>query len=244
MNNHIQKNDFIFQIENENHTIEFNYEMFKNYTFNNNIDFFEKIFNKLPFAIFIYDCIKMKAIWANNEAEKRIGYSVEDLKNKTIEWYLDLFHPDDRNIIIESVRTFTENISNEYSGIYRIKSQLGEGWHWTYSKSSLFSESEDKSSKLILTTALNLSSNLNSIHKVDDIMKENSRMRNLILIESLTIRETQILQYIAKGKNTAQIAEIMYISRHTVNTHRKKISKKLDLHSMASLATFAVQNGI
>ncbi len=75
-------------------------------------------------------------------------------------------------------------------------------------------------------------------------MKENSRMRNLILIESLTLRETQILQYIAKGKNTAQIAEVMYISRHTVNTHRKKISKKLDLHSMASLATFAVQNGI
>ena len=57
-----------------------------------------------------------------------------------------------------------------------------------------------------------------------------------------TPREKQILDIIAAGKTTKQIAEDLGVSTSTVGNHRKHICKKLDLHSTAELVAFAVRN--
>jgi DNA-binding NarL/FixJ family response regulator len=60
----------------------------------------------------------------------------------------------------------------------------------------------------------------------------------------LTAREREILQLIAGGKTHQEIAEVLHISVRTVDTHRNNIIQKLDLHSTASLVTYAIKNGI
>jgi DNA-binding NarL/FixJ family response regulator len=60
----------------------------------------------------------------------------------------------------------------------------------------------------------------------------------------LTVREKEILQLIAEGKSHQQIADLLYISVRTVDTHRNNIMKKLDLHDTASLVTYAIRHGI
>jgi len=60
----------------------------------------------------------------------------------------------------------------------------------------------------------------------------------------LTTREREILQLIAEGKSHQQIADLLYISVRTVDTHRNNIMKKLDLHDTASLVTYAIKHGI
>ena len=60
----------------------------------------------------------------------------------------------------------------------------------------------------------------------------------------LTTREREILQLIAEGKSHSQIAERLYISVRTVDTHRNNILKKLRLHDAAGLVTYAIKNGI
>jgi DNA-binding CsgD family transcriptional regulator len=61
-------------------------------------------------------------------------------------------------------------------------------------------------------------------------------------LKQLTPREKQILDIIAAGKTTKQIAEELSVSTSTVGNHRKHICKKLDLHSTAELVAFAVRN--
>ena len=61
-------------------------------------------------------------------------------------------------------------------------------------------------------------------------------------LNQLTPREKQILDIIAAGKTTKQIAEDLGVSTSTVGNHRKHICKKLDLHSTAELVAFAVRN--
>ena len=61
-------------------------------------------------------------------------------------------------------------------------------------------------------------------------------------LSQLTPREKQILDIIAAGKTTKQIAEELRVSTSTVGNHRKHICKKLDLHSTAELVAFAVRN--
>ena len=60
----------------------------------------------------------------------------------------------------------------------------------------------------------------------------------------LTDRERQILQPIAEGKTTKQIALQLHISTKTVETHRRQIMNKLNLHSVAELTKYAIRKGL
>ena len=60
----------------------------------------------------------------------------------------------------------------------------------------------------------------------------------------LTPREREILQLIAEGKTNKEIATILGLSPHTVETHRGNILEKLNLHSVPELILYAVRKGI
>jgi len=60
----------------------------------------------------------------------------------------------------------------------------------------------------------------------------------------LTPREREVLQLVAEGKSTKQIAGHLNVSVKTVETHRRQLMEKLDLHSVAELTKFAVREGL
>lgn len=61
---------------------------------------------------------------------------------------------------------------------------------------------------------------------------------------TLTAREREVLQLIAEGRKTRQIANCLNLSIKTVETHRRNIMKKLDIHSTAELTKFAIREGL
>jgi DNA-binding NarL/FixJ family response regulator len=63
-------------------------------------------------------------------------------------------------------------------------------------------------------------------------------------IASLTERERELLQMVASGMNTKQIAGKLAISNKTADVHRQNIMKKLNLFSIAELTKFAVREGL
>jgi len=60
----------------------------------------------------------------------------------------------------------------------------------------------------------------------------------------LTSREREILQLLAEGKVNKEVATALNISPYTVETHRKHILEKLNLHNSAELILYAVRKGI
>ena len=60
----------------------------------------------------------------------------------------------------------------------------------------------------------------------------------------LTDREREVLQMIAEGKSTKETADDLGVSVKTVETHRRNIMEKLDLHSVAELTKYAIREGI
>jgi len=63
-------------------------------------------------------------------------------------------------------------------------------------------------------------------------------------VTRLTGREREIFKLIAEGRTSNQIASTLSISPNTVETHRKQIMKKLDLHSTAEVVRFALRQQI
>ena len=62
--------------------------------------------------------------------------------------------------------------------------------------------------------------------------------------EQLTARQREILQLIAEGQNTKQIAEILKVSPKTVEYHRMKLMNGLNIHDVPGLVRFAMQAGL
>ena len=60
----------------------------------------------------------------------------------------------------------------------------------------------------------------------------------------LSKREKEILHHISRGETSQQIAEALFISRYTVETHRKNILRKLDFNTSTELVKFAVLQGL
>lgn len=62
--------------------------------------------------------------------------------------------------------------------------------------------------------------------------------------ETLSEREREIFQLVAECKTNKDIAAMLFISPSTVETHRARIMDKLDLHSAAEIALYAVRRGV
>lgn len=62
--------------------------------------------------------------------------------------------------------------------------------------------------------------------------------------DALSEREREVFQLIAEGRSNKQIAELLFLSVSTVETHRAHIMEKLDVHSAAGMVLYAVRKGV
>jgi DNA-binding NarL/FixJ family response regulator len=62
--------------------------------------------------------------------------------------------------------------------------------------------------------------------------------------DQLTLREREVLKLIAEGSKNREIADCLSVSIKTVEKHRSNLMKKLDLHGVSKLTTYAIENGL
>jgi len=83
---------------------------------------------------------------------------------------------------------------------------------------------------------------------IADIMDEGSpgylSMTTRSVFSVLTSRQREVLQLMAEGKSTKEIASILRISVKTVETYRQQIMKRLNTHSVAKLTRYAIREGL
>ena len=73
-----------------------------------------------------------------------------------------------------------------------------------------------------------------------EILKNNTQEEK----ETLSAREKEIVSLVVKGFTNQEIADKLYLSIHTVITHRRNIAKKLEIHSATGLTIYAIVNKI
>jgi DNA-binding NarL/FixJ family response regulator len=61
---------------------------------------------------------------------------------------------------------------------------------------------------------------------------------------TLTTREREVLQLLAEGNSTAQMAECLHLSVKTIETHRQNLMEKLDIRNIADLTNYAIREGL
>lgn len=115
------------------------------------------------------------------------------------------------------------NLSKDIAIIALVYNLIDERFYQSYDAVIRINESETKIEEII-TTCLNKNTSRNSDQ------------------EELSEREKDILKSVVKGMTNKEIADFHNISIHTVITHRRNISRKLEIHSVSGLTIYAILN--
>ena len=79
---------------------------------------------------------------------------------------------------------------------------------------------------------------------LEDYMRKLQRTGKEDSYELLTPREREILQLVAEGKSSKEVANLLDLSVYTVETHRARVMQKLNLRGIPELILYAVRKGI
>ena len=78
------------------------------------------------------------------------------------------------------------------------------------------------------------------LQEISDVKKDSAE----IGVDVLSNRESEILQLISEGNSTKRIAEVLFISPKTVESHRANIMEKLNIHNLPELTKYAIRAGL
>jgi DNA-binding NarL/FixJ family response regulator len=79
---------------------------------------------------------------------------------------------------------------------------------------------------------------------LDLVLKPSTGERGKPMSSALTLRQREVLQLVAEGRGTKEIATILSVSAKTVEFHRSRIMQQLDIHTTADLTKYAITHGI
>ena len=79
---------------------------------------------------------------------------------------------------------------------------------------------------------------------IDEFCNPDTARQAPLMRKSLSAREREIVQLLAEGKSSKEIAVVLCISVKTAETHRANILRKLEMHSVSQLVRYAVKNNM
>ena len=65
-----------------------------------------------------------------------------------------------------------------------------------------------------------------------------------IAADPLTARERQVLQLVAEGRSTKEVAQLLGVTAKTAESYRSRLKTKLDIHDTAGLVRYAIREGL
>lgn len=193
-------------------------------------DYLNSIIQKINESLII-TTIDGNILIVNKATLDLLEYNEEELIGESIE---KILLGENKNIRTTLEEETAQNIFNTYYSKSKIAIPV------SFSKSFIYGKNNIKTG--ILYLAYNQTENFDEKYKSIDENSENNRKINIMEAIPLTTRELEIIKLIVKDYSSQEIADKLFISIRTVETHRKNIMVKLHAKSIIGLVHYAIQN--
>jgi len=210
----------------------------------------DDICKDIPYYVAVVHLPSIMPVYFSPKSLEYLG--MPDLKFGSLNmgFYRKVLHPDNAVIFQHGIAHFFSFAEQLFPFTCKIKVPH-KGWRWVYGCSKMLSREETGGAKHTITMLCDVEEVFEkqiatSKQGLENILTEEQRRLYLLL----TTREKEILHLIAQEASSDEIAEKLFISEHTVRSHRKSLLKKLNVKSSVGLARFDVyqsalgQNGI
>lgn len=201
--------------------------------------------NILPGSVIVQDLNALEPFnvsYMNDWGCEKLHHSQEEILEMREAYFEKFFIPEQIDSFKQGISNYFEqqDISSSYNFFQQVKTgKHGDlNWYFTMCK---FLKTENNIPTQMLLISNPVSGSDEMAKKLDNILDQNVYVaKNYKRFSLLTKREKEIIALLAEGKSTREISDRLFISMHTVETHRKNIRKKLDLNSFAELIKFAI----
>jgi len=160
----------------------------------------------------------------------------------TADYHQRYFNPEDADYYVPKMKEFidrNDDTSISFFQQVRLLSKSPE-WVWHFSTTKILLRDDNKSPLLAITTSYAVGSLQHVNNKVERLLEENNFLRNhFSQFSKLSKRECDILRLLALSKSSTEIANQLFISVATVETHRKNIRQKLKVTTAFELSQYA-----
>lgn len=224
---------------------------------------FTTLFDQAPGIVCVYNFANRKYEYFSKNVKEIIGHDAEDYIKGGLEFGMSTFHPDDAKIYAENVlpqmlNYFTilapgNRLKNTvYKHCFRVRRKDGN-YQWFLQQMN-FIETDENGYPLVSTIFM---FDINDVKKDNDVVFSISERVNGAyttiysntfsadnITNLLSERELEILNLLGLGKSSNEIAEQLFISPHTVNTHRKRMLEKTGAMNTVQLLKLAMIKGL
>ena len=206
------------------------------------LQYIQDIIDNIEAILYIFDFNKNRIVWANQNFNKITGYSiVECLENnsKQNEENSQVFK---NKLVQKSIESYNKDHLISPT-IYRVKNKNGK-LLWLLSVGGIFRKNHDGSPYLGVFIAVDFTqiNKFNTLN-VDLYSKDYLKRLDNKYLHLLTEKEKEVLKLLVDGLTTKETADILFRSIHTINAHKKNITKKLKFSKQTDLVRFAVKSG-
>ena len=191
------------------------------------------------------------------------GYTNEEFMERGIELFLSRLHPEDASILLNNIYPSYAHVLADFSESQRTELQLQYNYRFKR-KGSDYLNLMEQVYVLELDDAGGPALMLGNVIELDNkgvlpvrfVCKRINEFGCPEIIDSevftpgpdqldiLTGRELEVLCKIANGNTSQEIADVFFISKHTVDTHRRNLLRKLDCKTTVELVRVAFVNGL
>lgn len=201
----------------------------------------------VPASLMLHDLEAMQPVrcsYMNNWGCEHLGTSAEEINRLGEAYYERYFIKEEIVAAAQGIGEYlaSGDFDKQYNFFQRVKLHGREDYSWFYTVCKVVNHTMDalpKSNIVLLSSPVTEVEKL--ISQVAKTLNQDSYVRRKYHnFSQLTNREKEIIRMVANGKSTGEIAEQLFLSNHTVSTHRKNIIHKTDCKSFAELVKFAV----
>jgi DNA-binding CsgD family transcriptional regulator len=238
-------------------TQEFNVKELDYSILEKHIPFFNHLDSISGSSVAVFDLYQRKVVYLSSKFESVHGYDLNAIYKGGKLYDVSYMHPDDVLELSKAGYYFYKVISNmpaeeikEFKGLleYRFKSK---NEYVRVIEQSLVLETDKRGNIWLALSIMDLAP-INDLESPAKFRLMNHKSGELyafppieeIGLDNLTSREQEVLKLLSRGLISKQIADSLYISVHTVNTHRQRILEKLNAGNTAEAIKFARELGL
>jgi len=197
----------------------------------------EDVGDFMPGFVHLNDCQNHEMTYLNKNGQEEWESSLEDIRDRGLDWLLDMCHNDVLNQSFNKIKKFnkTDDGHGVLSYYQFVRKPSNSQYEWYFTSKKRFD------SKNYISISHKIAQFGSAANVMKDILDDNIILKkNHQRFHTLTKSEKWILKLIAEGNRSKDISEILHISFHTVNTHRKNIWAKLGVKTYAELHRIAM----
>lgn len=203
----------------------------------------EEIGDYLPGSVMLQNIKSLTNVYMNRYGADRLHYSSEELQLMGPDYFKHFFPQEEMPVLRKQLITYLRRDDPQalYSFYQRVKTGAKDTYEWYFTTTRTY----DGPAGLLIHLSLPADGLVQAANRCHYLADQSTYcMKHFHLFNALSKREKEVISLIADGKSSYYISDLLFISIHTVNNHRKNILRKLRITSLAELIRFAVSFGL